>query len=198
MVILTVRLIFRILLLTNRQVANLRKAFANNLSANIKLSKNQLSKTIETGGFLVKLLGSLLKIGLQLMKNVLQPLAKSVLIQLGLTAAESAADERIHKKILGLGTTTLIISIEEIKEYLKIVIFLEESGLLTYFDSFGVEHIPKEIKKIIGNKNITTNIYCMQAYDSVMCAYFCIGFIDFTLKGKRLENLINLFSPNNV
>ena len=52
---------------------------------------------------------------------------------------------------------------------------------LTYFDSFGVDHIPKEIRKFIGNKNTTTNIYRIQAYDSIMCRYFCIGFIDFML-----------------
>ena len=55
-----------------------------------------------------------------------------------------------------------------------------------FFDSFGVEHIPKEIKKITGNKNITTNIYRIQTYDSIMCGYFCIGFTDFMLKGKSL------------
>ena len=53
-----------------------------------------------------------------------------------------------------------------------------------YFDSFGVEHIPKEIKKFIGNTNIITDVYRIQAYDSIMCGYFCIGFIDFMLKGK--------------
>ena len=53
---------------------------------------------------------------------------------------------------------------------------------VTYFDSFGVEHIPKAIKKFIGNKNIESNIFRVQAYDSVMCGYFCIGFIDFMLK----------------
>ena len=62
---------------------------------------------------------------------------------------------------------------------------------IAYFDSF--EHIPKEIKKIIRNKNITTIIYRIQAYDSIMCGYFCIGFIDFMLKGK---DSTNLFSPN--
>ena len=55
-----------------------------------------------------------------------------------------------------------------------------------YFDSFGIQHIPKEIRKFIENKNITTNIYRIQAYDSVMCGYFCIRFIDFMLKGKSL------------
>ena len=55
---------------------------------------------------------------------------------------------------------------------------------IIYFNSFGVEHIPKEIKKFIGNKNIIANIYRIQAYDSIMCGCFCIGFIDFMLKGK--------------
>ena len=80
------------LLLTNRQVANLRKSFANNLSANIKLSKTQLSKVVQSGGFLGRLLSPFLKTGLPLMKNVTKPLAKSALILLGLTAAASAAD----------------------------------------------------------------------------------------------------------
>ena len=83
------------LLLTSRQVANLGKAFANHLSTDIKLSKTQLSKMIQSGGFLGRLLGPLLKTGLPLMKNVIKPLAKSVLIPLGLTAAASAADAGI-------------------------------------------------------------------------------------------------------
>ena len=57
---------------------------------------------------------------------------------------------------------------------------------VTYSDSFEVKHIPKEIKKIIGNKNFTTNTYRIQAYDSIMCGYFCIGFTDFMLKSKTL------------
>ena len=84
--------------LTNRQVANLRKALANHQSTDIKLSKTQLSKMIQSGGFLGRLLGPLLKTGLPLIKNVIKPLAKSVLIPLGLTAAASAADAGIHKK----------------------------------------------------------------------------------------------------
>ena len=67
---------------------------------------------------------------------------------------------------------------------------------IIYFDSFGVEHIPEELKKFIGNKNIITNIYRIQPYDSIMCGYFCIGFIDFMLKGKSLLEYTNLFSPN--
>ena len=88
------------LLLTNRQVANLCEAFTNYLSADIKLNY-QLSKMIQSGGILGRLLGPLLKTGLPLITNVIKPLAKSVLIPLGLTA--SVADEGIHKKILGSG-----------------------------------------------------------------------------------------------
>ena len=65
-----------------------------------------------------------------------------------------------------------------------------------YFEGFGVEHIPKEIKKFIGTKHIMTNIYRIQAYDSIMCGYFYIGFTDFMLKRKSLLDYINLFSPN--
>ena len=86
------------LLLTNRQVTNLHNAFANYLSTDIKLSKTQLSKMIQSGEFLGRLLGPLLKTGIPLIKNVIKPLAKSVLIPLGLTAAASAADAGIHKK----------------------------------------------------------------------------------------------------
>ena len=86
------------LLLTSRQVTNICKAFANHSSADIKWSKTQLSKMIQSGGFLSRLLGPLLKTGLPLTKNEIKPLAKSVLIPLGLTAAASAADAGIHKK----------------------------------------------------------------------------------------------------
>ena len=88
------------LLLTNRQVANLCKAFSNYLSTDIKLSKTQLSKMIQSGKFLDRLLGPLLKTRLPLTKNVIKPLAKSVFIPLGLTVAASAADAGIHKKNL--------------------------------------------------------------------------------------------------
>ena len=91
----------RKLLLTNRQVANLCKAFANNSTTNIKLWKTQSSKTIQSGGFPDRLLGPSLKTGLLLIKSVIKPLAKSVLIPLGLTAAASAVDAGMNKKILG-------------------------------------------------------------------------------------------------
>ena len=60
-----------------------------------------------------------------------------------------------------------------------------------------MEHIPKEIKAFIGNKNIKTNIFKIKAYDSIMCRYFCIGFIDFMLAGKTLTDFTNIISPNN-
>ena len=79
---------------------------------------------------------------------------------------------------------------------------------IIYFDSFGVEHIPKEIIKFIGNeqnssakarnKNIITNIYRIQAYDSIMCGYFCIGFINFMFNGNSLTDYTNLSSPNDL
>ena len=68
---------------------------------------------------------------------------------------------------------------------------------ITYFDSFGVEYIPKEIKEFIKNKNIKVNIFRIQAYDSIMSGYFCIGFINFMFKEKTLTEYANLFSPNN-
>ena len=69
---------------------------------------------------------------------------------------------------------------------------------MTYFGSFGVEHIAKEIKRFADNKNVVTNIFRIQAYDSVICRYFCIGFIDFMFKGNSLTDFTNLFSPNNL
>ena len=308
------------LMLTNRQVANIRKAFAKNTSIDIKLSK-----MIQSGGFLGNLLG---KLAGPLMK-VATPLAKNVLAPLGLSAAISAIDGSIKKKMLGSGATTLIISNDEMHDILKIVKSLEDSGVLLkgvsetiqheakeqrggflsmllgtlgasllgdvlskglsgkgviragegairagygskesslkilltlprhpltnfeiqvyyqneprfngvfsrgnlgstvknrayvinldeyhdigthwvalyvnnkiviYFDSFGVEHIPKEIMKFIARKKIITNIYRIQAYDSIMCGYFCIGFINFMFNGKSLTDYTNLFSPND-
>ena len=269
------------------------------------------------------------------MKSVITPLAKSVLIPLGLTAAASAADAGIYKKLLGSGrrhsysstshNTTLIISNKDMEDLIKIVKSLEDSGLLlnrvtksvkneikeqkarflsillgtlgasllgnllvekgidrvgkgiaragegyklmllrpltnfeiqkyykneprfngvnsrdnlpnkikdgayvinldeysdrgthwvavyvknndiTYFDSFGVEHILIEIKAFIGrssssallDKSIKTNIFRIQAYDSIMSGYFCIGFINFMFEGRSLTEYMNLFSPNN-
>ena len=126
------------LLLTNRQVANIRKAFAKNTSTDIKLSKTQLSKMIQTGGFLGNLLG---KLASPLMK-VAMPLAKNVL--LGLSAAMSAVDGSIKKKMLGSGATTLIISNDELDDILKIVKSLENSGVLLKGVSETIQHEAKE------------------------------------------------------
>ena len=132
------------LLLANSQNANHWKAFDDNSSNDIKLSKTQISKMIQSGGFLGKLLGALLKTRLPLIKNVINPLAKGVLITLGLTAAASAADAGIHKKILGSGNTTLIISNDEMKDIIKIVKSLEDSGL--FLEGFS-EIIHNEAKE---------------------------------------------------
>ena len=102
---------------------------------------------IQSAGFLGRSLGPLLKTGLPLIKNVVKPSAKSVLIPLGLTAAASAADAGIHKKILGSGNmTTLIISNDEIHDIIKIVKSLEDSGLLLKGVSETVQNEAKEQK----------------------------------------------------
>ena len=75
-----------------------------------------------------------------------------------------------------------------------IALFCNRSEIV-YFDSFGVEYVPEEIKEFIGNKNIKANIFRVQANDSVMCGYFCIGFIDFMLAGKKLTDFTSMFSP---
>ena len=134
------------LLFTNRQIANLRKSFANNSSTNIKLSKTRLTKIVQSGGFLDRLLGLLLKTGLPLIKDIIKPLAKSVLIPLGLTAAASEADTGIHKKILGSGTTTLIISNDEMEGIMKMVKSYEDSGVLLKGVSETIQNEAKEQK----------------------------------------------------
>ena len=77
------------------------------------------------------------------------------------------------------------------------LLYFVKKKQIVYFDSFGVEHIPEEIEKFIGNKNIKANIYRAQANDSVMCGYFCIGFIDFMFAGKTLIDYTNMFSPHD-
>ena len=82
-----------------------------------------------------------------------------------------------------------------------IALYVKKNNNITYFHIFRVEHIPKEIKKFISrsspsasqNKNIKTNIFRIQAYDSIMCRYFCIAFINFMFKGKTLTKYTNLF-----
>ena len=316
------------LLLTTKQNTKLRNAINNNLATDIKLSKAQIKKLKQSGGFLGKLLS---KLAGPLMKIAL-PLAKNVLAPSGLTAAMSAIDGSIQKKIHGSGVK-LIIEEEDMKDIMKIIEALENSGVLLkgvsktienetkeqrggflsmllgtlgasllgnlltggkgivragegsiasrakgkeivragegkvkktlnsllpfhpltnieiseyyasesrfngvysrdnvpkikkgayvinldeyentgthwialfvktneviYFDSFDIEHTPKEINKFIGNKKIKANIFRIQAYDSIMCGYFCIEFINYMLKGKTLLDYTNLFSPND-
>ena len=288
------------------------------MSTDIKLSKAQISKIIQSGGFLGSLLS---KIASPLTKAVV-PVAKKVLAPLGLTAAMSAIDAGIQKKIHGSGTTTLIISNEEMNDMMKIVQALEDSNYLLkgvtktikyetkeqeggflsmllgtlgasllgnllsgkgavrtgkgivragygssikkrssnfttsfnkfeikehyenehrlndvyfrdnlpktlkngsyeinldecadvgthcialyvknneliYFDCFDVERVPKEIKRFIGYKNIKTNIFRIQPDNSIICRYFCMGFINFMFAGKSLIDYTSLFSPYN-
>ena len=134
------------LLLTTRQKTKARNTFINNMSIDLKPSKAQISKIISSGGFLSKLLGPLWKTGLPLIKNGIKPLAKSVLIPLGLTAAASAADAGIHKNILGSGNTTLIISNEEMNNIMKIVQVLEDSNILLKGVTKTIEYETKEQK----------------------------------------------------
>ena len=134
------------LLLTNTQVSKLRKSYANGSSANIKLSKTQLLKIRQSGGFLGRLLGPLLKTGLLLIGNVLKALAKSILIPKGLTTAASATDAVIQRKMFGSGVTTLIISMEEIRDISKIIKSLKESGLLIKGVSETIKNEAKEQK----------------------------------------------------
>ena len=289
------------------------------MATDIKLSKAQIKKLIQSGGFLCKLLS---KLAGPLMKVAL-PLAKNVLAPLGLTAAMSAIDGSIQKKIDG-SEVKLIIEEEDMNDIMKVIEALENSVILlkgvsktienetkeqrggflsmllgtlgtsllgnlltggkgmmragegivragegskkkklkfllpfhpltnieineyyineprfngvhsrnnlpnkikkgahvinldeyentgthwvalfvkpkytVYFDSFGIEHIPKEVKHAIGNKEIKANIFRIQAYDSIMCGYFCIEFINYVLEGKTLLDYTNLFPPND-
>ena len=279
------------LLLTNRQVANICKAFANHSSIDIKLSKTQLSKMIQSGGFLGNLLGKLagpLMISLVISNDEMDDILKIVksLEDFGLllkgvseTIQHEAKEQRggFLSMLLGTLGTSLLVDILskglsgkgviragegtirafhkksltlpphpltnfEIQEYYQneprfngvfsrdnlcntikngaYLINLDEyhdigthwvalyvnNKIVTYFDSFGVEHIPKEIMKFIVRtsfglgsrcKKIITNIYRIQAYNSIMCGYFCIGFINFMFNGKSLTDYTNLFSPND-
>ena len=130
------------LLLSTRQKAKLRNAFNNNMSTDIKLSKAQISKIIQSGGFLgsllSKLAGPFLKVAV--------PLAKNILASLGITAAASAIDAEIQKKKYGSGTLTLIISNEEMNEIMKIVQALEDSNILLKGVTETIKHEGKEQK----------------------------------------------------
>ena len=133
-------------LLINTQVSNLRKAFANGSSANIKLLKTQLQKIGQSRGVLGRLLRSLLKSRLPLAGNVLKLLAKSILISLGLTVIASATNGAIHKKMFRSGATISIISNDEMNDIAKIVKSLEKFGLLIKSVSQTIKNEGKEQK----------------------------------------------------
>ena len=132
--------------LTTRRTTTQRNAIENNMSTDIKLSKAQISKIIQSGRFLGKLLGPLLKPGLPLIKNIIKLLAKSILIPLGLTAAASASDAGIQKKIHDSGTTTSVISNEKMNDKMKIVQTLEDSNILLERVSETIKNETKEQK----------------------------------------------------
>ena len=134
------------MLLTNRQVWKVRRALENDSSAKIKLSKTQLYEIGQSGGFLGRPLGSLLKPGLPLIWNVLKPLAKRVLISIGLTAAAAATDAAIHTKMFESSVTTLKISNEEMNDIIKIVKSLGKSGLLIKGFSRTIQNVVKAQK----------------------------------------------------
>ena len=122
------------------------KAFGNGSPANIKLSKTQLHEIGQSGGFLGRVLGQLLKIRLTLIGDVFKPLAKSILMALRLTAAASATDAAIYKKMLETGFKTLIISNDEMNDIMKIVKSHEESELLIQVVSETIKNEVKEQK----------------------------------------------------
>ena len=129
------------MLLTTRQTTKLRNAIENNMSTDIKLCEAQISKIIQSGGLLGKILGPLLKTGLPLLKSAIKPLGL-----LGLTAASSAIDASVQKKIYGSGKTTLIISNEEMNDIMKIVQALEDSNILLKGVTKTIKNETKEQK----------------------------------------------------
>ena len=129
------------LLLTTRQITKLRNAIENNLQTDIKLRKAQISKIIQSGGVLGNILGSLLKTGLELLKSVMKPLGL-----LGLTDVCSAIDDVDQKKIYGSGTTTLVVSNEEMNYIMKIVQALEYSNILLKGVTKTIKNETKEQK----------------------------------------------------
>ena len=130
------------LLLTTRQTTKLRNAIENNMSTDTKLSKARISKIIQSGEFLGKLLGPFLNTGLPVLKSVIKPLGL-----LGLTAASLAIDAGVQRKIYGSGTITLVISNEEINDIMKIVQALEDSGILLKGVTKTIKNETKEQKE---------------------------------------------------
>ena len=107
----------------------------------------------------------------------------------------------IHPKGLGSAVKNgaYVVNLDEYRDIgTHWVALYVNNKIIIYFDSFGVEHIPREIMKFIARKKIVANIYIIQAYDSIMCNYFCIGFINFMFHGKSLTDYTNIFSPNDL
>ena len=77
-----------------------------------------------------------------------------------------------------------------------VALFIQKKGAV-YFDSFGVERLPEEIKKFLHGKNLNLNLFRIQEFDSIMCGYFCLGFLDYMFAGKSLLEYTSLFSPND-
>ena len=140
------------LLFTTRQKRKLRNAFNKNISTDLKLLKAQVSKIIESGGFL----GPFLKSGLPLIKNVIKPLAKRVLIRFGLTVAASSANAGIYKKILVSGNTALIISSQEMNDIIKIIETFEYSNILLKWVTNTIINETKEQKDGFLNRLLGT------------------------------------------
>ena len=150
--------------LINTQVSRLCKAFPNNSSANIKLSKTQLHKIVQSGVFLGRLLGPLLKAELPLLKNVVKSLAQSVLLPLGLTA--STTDVTIHKKISISGVATLIFSNEEMNDIMKLVKILEIPALLIKGVYEAIKNRSKKTKRSIF-LNVIRDFRCRFTRESI-------------------------------
>ena len=189
------------LLLTNRQVSNLRKAFVDKSSTDIKLSKNQISKLIQSRGFLGRLLCPLLKTWLPLIKKVIKPLVKSVLIPLGLTAAASVAAAGIHNKLLGSGRTTLIISNDQMKDIIKKVKSLEDLCLLLEGVSQAIQNEAKEkrggfLSMLLGTlgPDLLGNILAGKGINRAWEGIVRVVVKDKIIKTKRIFNVVSSFN----
>ena len=185
------------LLLTNRQVANLRKAFVDKSSTDIKLSKNQVSKLIQSRGFLGRLLCPLLKAGLPLIKKVIKSLVKSVLIPLGVTAAAAG----IHNKLLRSGRTTLIISNDQMKDFIKKVKSLEDSCLLLEGVSQAIQNEAKEkrggfLSMLLGTlgADLLGNILAGKGINRAGEGIVRVVVKDKIIKTKRIFNAVSFFN----
>ena len=164
--------------------------------------KNEVKE--QKGGFLSMLLGAL---GAILLGNLLVSKSKIRAAKGTIRAGEGTVRSGKEPKFNGVYSRNNLPKIKD-EAYIINLDEFESIGIhwialyvngnnIIYFDRFGVEHISKEIRKFSGDKNIITNIYRIQAYDSTLCRYFCIAFIDFMLKGKSLLDYANFFSPNN-